>query len=674
MPPRSPAFHDSMKTKDQYRVPLPKNIKEVPKYIATLVKVISERLFYIVKLVWEASPVILFVMVFMAVFNGVMPIVGSLISKNLLNYLADYYGGIDAATAMIITVLVVQFGYMFLNHLVSRISNLIYRLSGEVVSNHVKLKIMEKAKDIDIASFDDPEFYSKMENANREAGRRPIDVLSSFFSVVSAVISIAGYVVILFGIDAWAPLLVVLASVPSTIINFVYRRKNVDYMFFRSKDRRMMNYFSDVNVDKDLIKEVRMFGLADDFRDRYQNVFQHYYAGLKKLIVGESLWSLGATVVTMAVNCFLFIKIAYGSGAVGDYSLYTGALNSVVSGAGTIINTTASIYESTLFINNMIAFMNQKKNIDAIISPARVPERGTAHSFVFDHVCFRYPGSDHDVLHDICLEINSGESIVLVGLNGAGKTTLIKLLTRLYDPTAGTIYLDGHDIREYDIDKLYKIFGAIFQDFGKYAVNVRENIMFGDIDGEMTDERIENAAHESNADTFIARLTDGYDTPLMRYFEENGKELSIGQWQKLAIARAFYGDSDVLILDEPTASLDPMAEQEIFNQFDSLRSGKTTIFVSHRLSSATTADKIVVLGGGKILEVGSHAELMKKGGEYYTLFSTQARRYTENAFYIDGHDREEAEEHGGDPHGDHHGPHGDPHGGRIPEVSARNSR
>ena len=227
-------------------------------------------------------------------------------------------------------------------------------------------------------------------------------------------------------------------------------------------------------------------------------------------------------------------------------------------------------------------------------APAKV-NHGSAHTIVFDHVSFCYPGSDRRVLDDVCVTIRPGETLVLVGLNGAGKTTLIKLLTRLYDPTEGRILLDGKDLREYDVEDLYKMFGIIFQDFGKYAVSVSENIAFGDVYQEANAQKIREAAEKSNADEYISKLPRGYDTALMRYFEPDGTELSIGQWQKLAIARAFYSQSDVLILDEPTASLDPMAEQEIFNQFDRLRADKTTIFVSHRLSSATVATKILVM-------------------------------------------------------------------------------
>ena len=247
----------------------------------------------------------------------------------------------------------------------------------------------------------------------------------------------------------------------------------------------------------------------------------------------------------------------------------------------------------------------------------------------FKNVSFSYPGTSRRVINDVSFKISSGEQIVLVGLNGAGKTTLIKLLTRLYDPTEGVILLDGRDIREYDVAALYDIFGIIFQDFVKYAVDVNENISFGDVGEEATAEKIKDAAKRADADSFIVKLPDSYETPLMRIFEDNGIELSIGQWQKLSIARAFYKKSDVLILDEPTASLDPLAEQEVFNRFAELGENKITVFVSHRLSSATTATKIIVLEDGAIVEMGNHRDLMEKEGKYHLLFTTQAKRYIE---------------------------------------------
>ncbi|MBO7407042.1 MAG: ABC transporter ATP-binding protein [Clostridia bacterium] len=616
---------------DQYRVPRPKNIKEVPHFLKEVIGAFSKRMLYILKLVWEASPGILFLMAFMAVFNGVMPVVGSLIGKELLNRLAQAYNGQLTTFRVVWTLLVFQFGYLLLNSLVNRLDSTIIRISGELVTNHIKLKIMNKAKEVDLASFDSPEFYAKMENANREAGNRPIQVLRATFSIASAIISIVSFIIVLAAVGFLPVLMVIVVAIPSTIINFVYRRKNHNYVFRRSKDRRQMSYYSDIIVNKDMVKEIRMLDLADNFIDRYSQVFKRYFKGLKRLIVEEFLWNVGATLLSTAVNCILFVWIARGvfdgQYEIGYFSLYTGALNSISSGIATLITTTASIYEGTLFINNMIAFMEEEPTVKPILDQPRSIERGIGHVIEFRDVSFHYPGIERNVINHVDLTIHAGETIVIVGLNGAGKTTLIKLLTRLYDPTEGMILLDGHDIREYDLKELYDLFGIVFQDYGKYAVSVRDNIAFGEVNSEVTEDRITGAAAASNATDFINALPDKYNTPLMRYFEDNGIELSIGQWQKLAIARAFYSKSDILILDEPTASLDPMAEQEIFNQFDELRSDKTSIFVSHRLSSATTADRIIVLQDGRIVESGNHSQLMNRKGEYYTLFSTQAKRY-----------------------------------------------
>ncbi len=616
---------------DQYRVPPPKNIKEVPGYLKTVISSFFKRMGYIVKLVWEASPAILFVMSFMALFDGIMPVVGTYITGQLINKLSSAYTGQVTGFYIITWLLVAQFAYLLINSVVRRVDGIVVRIAGELVSNHIKVKIMEKAKEIDLKSFDSPDFYAKMENANREAGNRPIQVLNSTFSVISTVISLLSYVFLIAVIGILPALLVIAVAIPSTIINFVYRKKNHDYVFRRSKDRRQMQYYAEVLVNKDLVKEVRMLGLADDFTNRYKAVFKKYFSGLKKLMLAEMWWGMGATLLTTVVNCVLFVSIARGvfnaEYPVGDYSMYTGALNAISGGIATLISTSASIYEGTIFINNLIAFMEEKKTIVPSTDKPLEVKRGVGHTIRFEHVSFRYPGVDRDIIKDINLTINPGDTVVMVGLNGAGKTTLIKLLTRLYDPTEGRILLDGHDLREYDVQKLYDIFGIVFQDYGKYAVSVRDNIAFGEVNKPIDDSKIVTAAKNSNAADFIDKLDAGYDTPLMRYFEENGIELSGGQWQKLAIARAFYSESDILILDEPTASLDPMAEQEIFNQFDALRGDKTSIFVSHRLSSATTADKIIVLKDGMLIEEGTHAELMRAQGEYYTLFSTQAKRY-----------------------------------------------
>lgn len=633
--PGGPFMNRREKMMEQLKEPKPQSIREVPGYLYRVTTKFFYRLFYIFRLVWETRPWILIFMIFMSVWNGVTPIISAYISKELLNAIASAFvsatSGGENQFDVVMKLLVIRFAYNFITGIVNRISNILNNIAGELVVNHVNVKIMNKARTVDLASFDRPEFYEKFENAKREAGNRPINILNNNFTIISTVISMVSFIAILAAVSPIAPLVIVLMSVPTAIINFSYRKKNFWYVRHHSKDRRQMSYYSEVMTNKDMVKEIRLFNLSDLFINRYSETFMRYFNGLKKLFVGEGMWHIGMNLVTTTVNCILFIFIAKGvcegRYEVGDYSLYTGALSSIAGGIGTLIATTASIYEGTLFIDNLISFMNEKSEIVPSLPEPREVAKHTGHTIVFDNVSFRYPGTERNVINHVSFTLDPGDTCVLVGLNGAGKTTLIKLLTRLYDPTEGKILLDGHDIKEYDVNELYSLFGIIFQDFGKYAVSVKENIEFGELDREYDENNIITAAKQSSADQFIENLPAKYDTPLMRYFEENGIELSIGQWQKLSIARAFYSDSDIIILDEPTASLDAIAEQEIYNQFDKLREDKTTIFVSHRLSSATVANKIIVLENGAVVEMGDHSELMKKHGVYYELFTTQAKRY-----------------------------------------------
>lgn len=619
---------------DKYKEPRPKNIREVPAYLHRLIGGFFHRLFYIFGIVWECSPLILILMSVLALLQGVLPVVGAYIGAAILNALAGAITG-SVAFSQIFRLLIIQFAYLFGNRLVTEINTIVTRVAGEKVSNHIKMRIMHKAKELDLSNFDLPDFYERLDNANREAGMRPLQILSATFNIVSSIISMVSFIAILWAVTPLAPVVIVAVSIPSAIVNFIYRGKNVKYMRFHSKERRQMWYYSDLLVNKDMAKEIRLYGLSDNLIGRYKAVFLKYFNGLKRLILGEGGFNVGLNILSTVVHCGFFLYIAKGvfdgNMQLGDYSLYTGALTSIAGGVTSLISTTATIYEGTLFIENLIIFLQEESRIVPLL-PFPVPiTRHIGHTFRFENVSFAYPGTDRLVLQNINLEIGAGETMVLVGLNGAGKTTLLKLLLRLYDPTEGTIYMDGKDIRCYDPTELYRIFGIIFQDFGRYAATAGDNIAFGQIEKDVQEETVIAAAKNGNAHDYISGLPNGYDTPLMRIFEENGLELPGGQWQKLAVSRAFYRDADVLILDEPTASLDAIAEQEIFRQFDSLREGKTTIFVSHRLSSATTATKIVVLQNGQVVEEGTHSELMKAKQQYYELFSTQAERYIASA-------------------------------------------
>lgn len=620
-------------------IPKPERLKEVPHYLVLVIGSFFKRLLYITRLVWETGPWILFFLVFMALFNGFMPVLGSLISANVLNELQTGFGqSVDRALFLaspIFILLIVLFSYRIVNAVLDRVKSAATRIAGERVVRHIRLKIMNKAREIDLASYDSPTFYEKLENANREAGHRPIQTLSSTLGLVSTMIGLISYILILFRAPGmwWSALVIMAVSVPSAIITFTYRHKNVRYMRWRSKERRQMDYYSHLMVNKDLVKEVRLYDLSDTFIDRYDDAFGRYYKGMRRLIIGEGAWHVGIALLSSIVNCIFFAMIAYrvftGEIMIGDYTLLTGALTSISGNVASLISASSAVYEGTLFIDNLMSFMDHQQTVKPRIATPLKVAHGQQHTIVFENVSFRYPDTERDVLQNVSMTLDPGESLVLVGLNGAGKTTLLKLLTRLYDPTEGRILLDGEDLRDYDVQDLYRMFGIIFQDFGRYAESAGENIHFGNIRKEAETHELKEAAEASGAADFIEAMPAGYETPLMRIFEQDGAELSGGQWQKLAISRAFYSDCDVLILDEPTAALDALAEQEIYNQFDRLRQGKTTIFVSHRLSSATVASKIVVLEYGRVIEEGNHRALMQKQGKYYELFTTQAKRYRE---------------------------------------------
>ena len=629
MPPHRPKWNDGIEK--------PKKLRDVPRFVYLRIKGFFSRLGLIIGLVWRSAPICLCLMMLFCLAEGFLPVIGAYISRDLLNAIASMLGktvGAEPLQALrpILFLLLLQVCHSFFSKVVGRVNSVVTSLAGEKVSNHIRVMIIEKAKEVDLSSFDRPEFYEKLENANREAGMRPVRIIEATFRVASTIISAVSFVAVLFALSPLAPLVVMVAAIPSAALSYYYRQRNFHYIRFHSKERREMSYYSGLMVNKDQVKEIKLLGLGDTFIEKYKTVFGKYFGGLRRLIVREGvsqiLVSLFTTLAHGALFAYVAYHVVYFSAEIGDYSLYSGALSSIGGYVTTLVTTTAAIYEGTLFIDNMIAFMKEEPKVVCSLPEPRETELGAKHTITFDHVSFAYPGSDRLVLKDLSFELSSGERTVLVGLNGAGKTTLVKLLTRLYDPTEGRILLDGKDVREYDPAAYHRMFGIIFQDFGKYADTVAENVRYGDVHIPENEERMKKALEDGDA-TFVGDLPLGLQTPLTRMFYEDGLELSGGMWQKLSLARAFYREADFLILDEPTAALDPLAEEEVFRRFYKLSEGKLALFVSHRLSGATLADRILVVGEGRVLENGTHAELMEKQGAYYRLFSTQAIRYAE---------------------------------------------
>ncbi|MBP3332413.1 MAG: ABC transporter ATP-binding protein [Clostridia bacterium] len=463
------------------------------------------RFMYSFGLVWKSNPMILLCMILVAIVQGIVPVISSLISKQILNSLqlivvSRAAGEVvtDFSESKVLFFIIFLFLFRTLNRLAGRLSAYTSRITGEQVAKTVKILIMEKSKEIDIAAYDTPEFYEKLENANREAGTRPVAILRDTFKMVSNAISLTSYLIILMSNVPIAALAIIAVTIPSTVINFVYRKKNVEYIKQNSKGRREMSYYANRVVNPAAAKEIRIFGLTDTLVVSFKTAFTNYYTGLKSLIIRENILQVIIMIVSVITNCACYIYIAKlvydGVYLIGDFSLYTSAIITIANEITTLITTSATIYEGTLFIDNLIEFLNEKPKIVSPKDPVDPPVRGIGHSIEFKDVSFSYPGSDRVILSHINLKINPGDNVTLVGLNGAGKTTLIKLMTRLYDPTEGSILLDGKDLREYDTRDLYSIFGIIFQDFGRYAYSVRDNIRFGDVDRDMNDSSLESAA------------------------------------------------------------------------------------------------------------------------------------------------------------------------------------
>lgn len=496
------------------------------------------------------------------------------------------------------------------------------------LGQRVNVMILAKALTLDLTHFEDADFYDKLTRARREASSRPLSLVNKTFSLVQNTLSLTSFAALLFGFSPWAALILLLAGLPSFIAEAKFSGDAFRLFRWRAPETRMQYYYETAISTLDYAKEVKLYQLGPLFLQRYQQIFRDLYAEDRKLTLRRGLWSgvLGLVATGAFYGAYMWIAAAAVRGQIslGEMTMYLLLFRQGQGAVSSILGAIGGMYEDNLYLSTLYEYLAQdvsRKTGAATTGPD--PSDGIR----FDHVGFTYPGATTPALHDVSFHLRPGQSLALVGENGSGKTTLIKLLTRLYTPTAGRITLDGRDLAEWDEAALRRRIGVVFQDFARYQLKVGENIGAGDVERFDDRERWEKSAKKGMADEFIADMPKRYETQLGRLFKE-GRELSGGQWQKVALSRAFMrSEADVLVLDEPTAAMDAEAEAQVFEHVRNLSKDRMVILISHRFSTVRAADHIIVLHGGKILEAGDHASLMQRGGRYERLFSLQAQGY-----------------------------------------------
>lgn len=580
------------------------------------------------ELVWTTSRRLTLVLAVLTIVAGVLPAavawVGQLIVDGVVQAIEADSPDTRGVVMLVLLEALIVIAVAGSQRGISASQSLLRALLGQ----RVNVMILEKALTLQLANFEDSEFYDKLTQARREASSRPLSLVNRTFGLAQNAISLVSYAVLLFAFSPWAVVILIVAGLPSFFAEAKFSGDAFRLFRWRSPETRMQMYLETVIAREDSVKEVKLFQLGPRLLQRYRDIFNRLFVEDRRLTLRRDTWGfvLGLLSTAALYGAYVWIVLATIGGEItlGAMTMYLMLFRQGQSAVAASLTAISGMYEDNLYLSNLYEYLAQPiLSRDGVEASGPDPSRGLE----FQDVSFTYPGANERALSNVSLTLRPGESLALVGENGSGKTTLIKLLTRLYEPTGGVIRLDGRDLRDWSVEALRQRIGVIFQDFGRYQFSVGENIGAGDVRHIDDKDRWRKAATTGLAASFIETMPEGYDTQLGRWFQ-GGRELSGGQWQKIALSRAFMrSDADILVLDEPTAAMDAQSEADVFEHFRAASGDKMTILISHRFSTVRAADQIVVLQQGTIVERGDHQSLLAANGRYAHLFNLQAKGY-----------------------------------------------
>ncbi|MBL4689145.1 MAG: ABC transporter ATP-binding protein [Nannocystaceae bacterium] len=583
-------------------------------------------------LVWHTSPRLTVVLAALTLTSGLLPAaiayVGKLIVDAVVLASAAHEAGGPLQYDEALRWVAFEGGLVIAMAAAQRGISVCQSLLRAMLGHRVNVMILEKARRMSLAQFEDAEFYDRLTRARREASSRPLSLVNRTFGLVQNGISLVSYGVLLLEFSPWALLILVVAGVPAFVAEAKFSGDAFRLFRWRSPDTRRQMYLETVLAREDYAKEVKLMGLGPRLLTQYREIFVKLFSEDRALTLRRGGWGLGLGLVSTAAFYGAYGWIAFatiaGQITLGAMTMYLLVFKQGQSAVTSSLSSVGGMYEDNLYLSNLYEFLEQPTEL-----PGGTQTRGPKplDGVRFEGVCFSYPGAEAPALDDVTVHLRPGQALALVGDNGSGKTTMIKLLTRLYSPSSGQITLDGLELSQWEPAALRRRVGVIFQDFARYQMLVGENIGAGDAEAWDDETRWVEAAKAGMAAPFIDAMPDGYQTQLGRWFA-GGRELSGGQWQKIALSRAFMRrGADILVLDEPTASMDAEAEAQVFSHVRRLAADKITVLISHRFSTVRMADHIVVLDQGRVVEQGSHDELLAAGGRYATLFELQAAGY-----------------------------------------------